>query len=83
MGFNPMVYARLAEKAVSRKNPVKTMINTVIYTILTFVNLPYKMKLLDSRIAEYQRRLNKLETIINNPPEKEKEKKGSKFNILR
>ena len=81
MGFNPLVYARLAEKAVSRKNPLKNMINKVIYTLLTFVNLPYKMKLLDSRIAEYQKRLDKYEKIINNPPKDQK--KGSKFNILR
>lgn len=81
MGFNPLVYARLAEKAVSRKNPLKTLFNKVIYTLLTFVNLPYKMKLLDSRIAEYQKRLDKYEKIINNPPKDKK--KGTKFNILR
>ena len=82
MGFNPMVYARLAERAVSRKNPIKSLINTVIYTILMLINLPYKMKLLDSRIAEYQKRLNKLEKIIDDSVS-EKNKKGSKFNVLR
>ena len=81
MGFNPMTYVRLAEKAVSRKNPLKNMFNWVIYTLLTFVNLPYKMRLLDARIKEYQRRLNKYEKIINDPPEKSKT--GSKFDTFR
>jgi vacuolar-type H+-ATPase subunit D/Vma8 len=81
MGFNPLVYARLAEKAISKQNPIKTAINTVLYTLLTFVNLPYKMKLLDDRIQEYQSRLNKYEKIINETPEQTK--KGNKFNTLR
>lgn len=82
MGFNPFVYARLAEKAVSRQNPIKTILNSILYTALTFINLPYKMKLLDSRIQEYKKRLDKLEKIINEPPEN-KAKSGDKFNILR
>lgn len=81
MGFNPFVYARLAEKAVSRKNPAKTMFNTIIYTLLTFINLPYKMKLLDSRIQEYKKRLDSYERIINQNPESKN--KGDKFNVLR
>lgn len=81
MGFNPLVYARLAEKAVSKQNPIKTIINSCIYTLLTFINLPYKMKLLDLRIKEYKIRLDRLEKIINQTPEKEK--KGDRFNILR
>lgn len=81
MGFNPLVYVRLAEKAVSRKNPLKSIFNSIIYTLLTFVNLPYKMKLLDTRIAEYQKRLDKLDKIINQSPEKQHT--GNKFNTLR
>ena len=65
MGFNPLVFARLIEKACTKKNPIKVALNNVIYSIMTFVNLPYKMKLLNSRIAEYQRRLDKLEKTIN------------------
>jgi len=71
----------LAEKAVTKQNPVKVVVNSILYTILSFINLPYKMKLLDSRIQEYQRRLNKLEKIINGHPDSVK--KGSKFNTLR
>lgn len=80
MGFNPLVLARLAEKTLTKNNPLKLIVNSVIYSLLTFVKLPNKMKLLNSRIAEYQRRLDKLERAIN---EGANEKTRKHFNTLR
>lgn len=81
MGFNPLTYARLAEKTVSKQNPLRSILNSVLYTLLTFVNLPYKMRLLNERIKQYEDRINKYDQIINQP--QEKTKTGSKFNTLR
>lgn len=82
MAFNPFVFARLAEKYVERQNPLKTFINGCLYMVLTFVNLPYKMKLLDNRLKEYNKRLDQLEDIIDERSNPSK-KVGSNFNVLR
>jgi hypothetical protein len=81
MGFNPLTYARLAEKTFNKQNPVKTFLTMLIYNALTYINLPYKMRLLNNRIDKYNKRLESLENMINGKPEKEK--KGNNFNVIR
>lgn len=82
MGFNPMVYARLAEKALRKRVSLKDSLLILKSKTLTYFLLPKKMRMINARITEYQKKLDKLETLINTPSQTNK-LKGIHFNYVR